>query len=140
MNFRAHFRSMSLFARLASALALMGVVLCSAYAAEQISVTMVSGNAASCHPHYYYRIDANGKEWPVTIQFTVRPKNGTATTQSFPLPVSVKGQSKTVRAVKVLYQSRKGFIGQDSFTYRRITADPTDPQSGKEFTVAVTVR
>lgn len=130
-----------MFARFASAIALVGAVACSAYAAEQISITMVSGSAATCNSNsYYYRIDANGKEWPVTIQFTARPKSGTATTQSFSIPVSVKGQSKTVRAVKVFYQSRKGFVGQDSFTYRRITADPTDPESGKEFMVAVTVR
>jgi hypothetical protein len=41
--------------------------------------------------------------------------------------------------VKVFYQSKAGFSGQDFFTYRRVTADPTDPNSGKEFTVAVTV-
>ena len=138
MNCRTKAVSMVGLAKFAVAFIFLAGILCTAYAAEQISVTARSGESLPCHT--YYRVDANGKEWPVTIQFTARPKNGTATTQSFSFPISVKGQSKTVRAVKVFYQSRKGFMGQDSFTYRRITADPTDPESGKEFTVAVTVR
>jgi hypothetical protein len=52
----------------------------------------------------------------------------------------VNGQVKNVHAVRVFYKSKPGFVGQDSFTYRRITADPTDTDSGKEYTVAVTVR
>lgn len=141
MNFRRHFGSMSLLARFTTAAAFMVAILCGAHAAEHIAATVGSGgNLSACHDQFYYRVDAKGKEWPVTIQFTARPKNGAATTRSFSIPVSVNGQSKTVRAVKVYYQSRKGFIGQDSFTYRRITADPTDSDSGKEFTVAVTVR
>jgi hypothetical protein len=125
-------------AKLAAAFIPLIGILCSAYAAEQISVTARSGEQLPCHT--YYRVDANGKEWPVTIQFTARPKNGTATTQSFSRPVSVNGQLKNVRAVKVFYTSKPGFLGQDSFTYRRVTSDPTDPDNGKEFTVAVTVR
>jgi hypothetical protein len=125
-------------AKFAAAFLMIAGIFCCAYAAEQISVTARSGESLPCHS--YYRVDANGKEWPVTIQFIARPKNGTASTQSFSMPVSVNGQSKTVRAVKVFYQSKAGFIGQDSFTYRRVTADPTDPNNGKEFTVAVTVR
>jgi hypothetical protein len=138
MNAQASLGMKNLSVKLTAVVVFVAVVVCSAVAAEQISVTAQSGVPLPCHS--YYRVDANGKEWPVTIQFTSRPKNGTATTQTFSQPVSVNGQSKTVRAVKVFYQSKNGFIGQDSFTYRRITADPTDPNRGKEFTVAVTVR
>ena len=138
MNSRIDETPTNIFARLAVTLFLVVGFFCSAYAAEQISVTARSGEQLPCHS--YYRVDAKGKEWPVTIQFTARPKNGTAATQSFSRPVSVNGQVKNVRAVKVFYKSKPGFIGQDSFTYRRTTADSTDPDNGKEFTVAVTVR
>ena len=138
MNSQAHDTRTNLFAKLASALFLAISIICSAYAAEQISVTAHSGETLPCHS--YYRVDANGKEWPVTIHFTARPKNGTASTQSSSRPVSVNGQVKNVHAVRVFYKSKPGFVGQDSFTYRRITADPTDTDSGKEYTVAVTVR
>jgi len=128
-----------------SALGRLGAVLlfaigliCSAYAAEQISVTARSGEELPCH--VYYRVDANGKEWPVTIRFTSRPQNGTVTTRAVARPVAVNGQTKSVHAVRVVYKSKSGFIGQDSFTYRRVTSDPTDPDNGKEYTVAVTVR
>jgi hypothetical protein len=138
MSNRIEFAPMNIFAKIAVAFVSFMAVLCCAYAAEQISVTARSGEQLPCHT--YYRVDAKGKEWPVTIQFTARPKNGSVTTQSFARPVSVNGEAKTVRAVRVFYTSKKGYVGQDSFTYRRITADPTDPESGKEFTVAVTVR
>jgi len=124
--------------RLGAALFLAVGLIGLAYAAEQIAVTARSGEELPCH--VYYRVDANGKEWPVTIRFTSRPKNGTATTRAVARPVSVNGQTKSVHAVRVVYRSKTGFIGQDSFTYRRVTADPTDPDNGKEYTVAVTVR
>jgi hypothetical protein len=138
MNTRIDDMPKSIFLRVVGAVILAIGILCSAYAAEQLSVTARSGEPLPCH--VYYRVDANGKEWPVTIQFTSRPKNGTATTQTVSRPVSINGQSKIVRAVRVFYQSKKGFVGEDNFSYRRITADPTDPDRGKEYAVAVTVR
>jgi hypothetical protein len=115
-------------------------ILCSAYAAIQLRMIATSGKEEACGRQGYYRVDANGKEWPVTIQYTMQPKNGTATTRVGSGIVSVHGQVKTVRLARVIYQSRAGFSGYDSFTYRRVTADPTDPDNGKEYTVAVTVR
>jgi hypothetical protein len=138
MTGRIEVKPATVFWKFATALVFIASVLCRAYAAEQISVTASSGVQLPCHS--YYRVDAKGKEWPITIQFTARPKNGTAATQSFSRPVSVNGQVKTVRAVKVFYQSKKGFVGQDTFSYRRISGDPTDPDNNKEYTIAVTVR
>ena len=127
----------NVFTKLAVALVVLVGVLCGAYAQELFSARSGIQHAG----HFdYYRVDAKGKEWPVTIQFTAKPKNGTVTTLAFTRPASVNGEVKTVRAVKVLYQSKQGFFGEDNFTFRRITADPTDPDSGKEYTVAVTVR
>jgi hypothetical protein len=139
MNSRIVDTPTNVFAKLAAALIVTVGILCSAYAAQQISISASSGQEASCG-HQFYRIDANGKEWPVTIQFTAQPKNGTASTKVSSASIPVKGQVRTVRMVQVVYKSKAGFSGYDSFTYRRITADPTDPNNGKEFTVAVTVR
>ena len=128
------------FARLGAGLVFAVATLRSA-CAEQISYTVKSGVASECHAGGHWRVDANGKEWPVAIQYLERPKNGTVTTR---VTTGVRplrdGQQKTVHLAQVIYQSRKGFVGEDSFTYRRTTADPTDPRNGHEYTVAVTVR
>lgn len=129
-----------IFATLAAAGILTLTILSSAYAAIQLRLSASSGQEQACAREGYYRVDANGKEWPVTIQYTTPPKNGTATTRVSSGIVSVHGQVKTVRLARVIYQSRAGFSGYDSFTYRRVTADPTDPDNGKEYAVAVTVR
>jgi hypothetical protein len=114
----------------------------SAYAAQQVSINAKSGEAKECtHGCGHWRVDANGKDWPVTIEYLTRPANGTVRTKLFPYPKKLRnGEVKTVRVSQVIYQSRKGFVGQDSFTYRRTTADPTDPDNGREYAVAVTVR
>ena len=138
MTVRISHMRRSALGRLGAALLLAVGLVGIACAAEQIVVTARSGEELPCH--VYYRVDANGKEWPVTIRFTTRPTNGTATTRAVARPVSINGQTKSVRAVRVVYRSKSGFIGQDSFTYRRVTADPTDPDNGKEYAVAVTVR
>ena len=112
----------------------------SAYAV-QVSYTAKSGVPTGvCHDGGHWQVDRNGKEWPVTIQYLARPKNGTATTRVSTGVRSVYGVSRPVHLTQVIYQSRKGFVGEDSFTYRRITADPTDRLSGTEYAVAVTVR
>jgi hypothetical protein len=86
------------------------------------------------------RVDAKGKNWPVKVQYTLRPTNGTVRTQVAERAMTLRnGEIKTVRVTQVIYQSRKGFVGQDNFTYRRISGDPTDPDNNKEYTIAVTV-
>jgi hypothetical protein len=128
----------TLFAKIAIAFALIVAVLGSAYAAM---IVAKSGQPIEVCGGGHWRVDANGKEWPVTIQIVTRPRNGTATPQvASGSRVLRNGQTRTVRLARVVYQSRKGFVGEDSFTYRRITADPTDTQNGREYAVAVTVR
>jgi len=141
MNGRFDETRRGMFARFAGALVFTVGIRFSAFAAPLVSYTAKSGVPTECHAGGYWRVDANGKVWPVTIQFMARPKNGTATAQVTTGQRPLRnGEVKTVRLTQVIYQSRKGFVGEDSFTYRRITADPTDPNNGKEYTVAVTVR
>jgi len=140
MNSRTDDTRTNVFAKLVAALFLVVGIICSAYAAIPLHIDVSSGAADACFPKGFYRVDANGKEWPVTIEYTDRPKHGTATTKVSSAIVSVRGQVKTVRLTQVIYQSKAGYGGYDSFTFRRVTADPTDTNSGKEYTVAVTVR
>ena len=79
-----------------------------------------------------------GREWPVSIKVTQPPAHGTISTQIVPQVVTVRGQSRTVHATQVVYHSKQGFIGEDKFTYLRLTNDPTDPNNGS-ITISVTV-
>lgn len=130
----------TMLAKLAAVFILVVGVLCVAHAAVETAksgqpIEVMGGMGG------YWHVDANGKEWPVSIEVVSRPKNGHVTTQISSGQRALKnGQVKTVRLAHVVYQSNKGFIGDDSFTYRRTTADPTDPNNGREVTIAVTVR
>jgi hypothetical protein len=127
--------------KIAAALVLFIGIICSAHAATTF-LTVKSGQAkeiCSCGGHW--RVDANGKVWPVTIQVVTPPQNGAVSSKVSSGSRTLKnGQKMTVRLTSVVYQSRKGYVGQDSFTYRHVSADPTDPNNGKEYTVAVTVK
>jgi hypothetical protein len=139
MSYRSHFGSQNIPAKLAMAVAIATMVLGSAWAAMTASVTAQSGVPLYCHA--YWRVDAQGREWPVSIQFLSRPANGTVRAQVTSEPRALRnGTTKTVRVAHLVYQSRKGFVGQDMFTYRRVSGDPTDPDNNKEYTIAVTVR
>ena len=129
-----------LLAKVIAALVLFFGILCSAHAS--MSLVVKSGEAKEiCNCGGHWRVDNNGKVWPVSIQVVSPPKNGTVTTRASSGQRKLRnGEAKTVRLTSVVYQSRKGYVGEDSFTYRRVTADPTDPDNGKEYTVAVTVR
>jgi len=41
---------------------------------------------------------------------------------------------------EVVYQSKKGFVGEDSFKLLRVSGDPSDPYKNEEVTIAVTVQ
>jgi hypothetical protein len=107
--------------------------------AKAVSVTARSGEPHPCLWHY--RVDAQGREWPVSIRVTVPPSNGKVTSRIIPRTVRLQnGHERVVHATQVVYQSKNGFVGQDSFTYLRITKDPTDPDNNRDYTISVTVR
>jgi hypothetical protein len=129
----------TMLAKLAAVFMLVVAVPCVAHAAW--AVTAKSGQPIEVMGGGHFRVDANGKEWPVSAEILTPPKNGHVTTQISSGQRTLKnGQVRTVRLARVVYQSNKGFVGEDSFTYRYISADPTDPYNSKEITVAVTVR
>lgn len=126
-----------------AALVLFFGILCAAHAGGgNTSLVVKSGEAKEiCKCGGHWRVDASGKVWPVSIEVVSPPKNGAVTTRTSSGQRKLRnGEAKTVRLTSVVYQSKKGYVGEDSFTYRRVTADPTDPDNGKVYTVAVTVR
>ena len=47
---------------------------------------------------------------------------------------------KTIKGVAVYYQSKSGFVGSDSFSYRRLNADKADDRFNAEVAYSVTVK
>jgi len=73
---------------------------------------------------YAYPSQFQGNPIPYTIKSGTSPKHGTVSIE--------RGSYET----KVFYQSAKGYVGQDSFQYVRVS----DDKFGGTYTVAVTVR
>ena len=73
---------------------------------------------------YAYPSQFQGTPIPYTIKAGTGPKHGTVSIE--------RGSYET----KVFYQSAKGYVGDDSFQYVRVS----DDKYGGTYTVAVTVR
>ncbi|HTO61985.1 MAG TPA: hypothetical protein VMM15_12095 [Bradyrhizobium sp.] len=140
MNIEHRALSASLSRRFVLSFAVLVAAFREARAAMTIAVTAQSGVPFRC-TRSDWRVDAQGKEWPVTLQYTARPAHGSVHTEVSLQPKALRnGTIKTVHVADWVYQSKKGYVGEDSFTYRHVTADPTDTRNGNEYTVAVTVR
>jgi hypothetical protein len=87
------------------------------------------------------RFDNEGHSYPVNISVTAPPAHGTVQTRVRTLPRRQRdGSTHMVRETQVIYQSKKGYTGDDTFTYRRVSTDPSDPRNNQELTIQVTVR
>lgn len=87
--------------------------------------------------------------YPIVIEILDAPTNGTLTTEPknrVIRPVAPRGGQqplqcvgKTATGLAIFYRSKPGFIGQDSFKYRRSSpGDPRDPNAGDiSYTVEV---
>ena len=117
-----------------------------ALAAED-SATVASGEKSELTTHMRY--DMRCQATPVAIKIVAPPANGTVTTEPKSIVVpsesdrGLKQQSpcvgKTVEGVAIYYQSKPGFVGQDSFRYQRL--NPRDPgdKFNQEVSYTVTV-
>ena len=86
----------------------------------------------------------------VEVTVLVAPENGTVTTEptDYIVPAVNRGGvqqppqcvGKSMRGVAVFYQSKPGFVGEDSFRYRRVNADKTDDRFNAEVSYTVTVK
>ena len=96
------------------------------------------------------RYDRECRPSRVEIKVVTAPTNGTLTSEPKDLVVpaqNAKGEKqpsqcvgKTIQGVAVFYQSKPGFVGEDSVRYRRFNpADPKD-RFNAEFTFTITVK
>jgi len=89
---------------------------------------------------------------PARVEITVlaAPQNGAVTTEptDYIVPEVNRGGvkqpaqcvGKSMRGVAVFYQSKPGFVGEDSFRYRRLNADKADDRFNAEVSYTVTVK
>jgi hypothetical protein len=112
------------------------------------SATVQSGVESRLAQHMRYVKDCEPVR--VVIKILVAPKNGTLTTQPADLTVPPKNGAgevqpaecvgKTVPGLVIFYQSNPGFVGQDSFKYRRYSPSLPNDRFDTEITYTVTVQ
>jgi hypothetical protein len=111
------------------------------------TATVESGVKAEITTHMRY--DSRCQSTRVTIRIVAAPANGTVTSEpkTIVVPASDRGMQqqspcvgKTMEGVAVYYQSKPGFVGQDSFRYQRL--NPRDPGDlfNKEISYTITVK
>jgi hypothetical protein len=90
------------------------------------------------------RYDTQCRSNPVSIKVRQAPANGTVTAEPKSFAVRAEPErgipqqghcvGKTVEGVAIYYESKPGFVGQDSFRYQRL--NPRDP--GDRFNAEIT--
>jgi hypothetical protein len=88
------------------------------------SITVHSGVQASAGHHRSSLVRGVANPVPYSIRLVTPPKSGKATI--------ARGSERT----NIYYQSKPGFVGQDSFQYVRVS----DDRFAGTYTVAVTVK
>jgi hypothetical protein len=112
------------------------------------SATVASGVKSQITTHMRY--DNQCKPSRVVIKVLAAPANGSVTSE--PKGIVVQAQSargvqqssqcigKTVPGVAIYYQSKPGFVGQDSFRYRRFNPDNDADRFNADISYTVTVK
>jgi hypothetical protein len=112
------------------------------------SATVPSGVKSQITTHMSF--DAECKPYRVVIEILTAPTNGTLTTEPKDIVVPAvtlrAGQQpsqcvgKTIMGVAISYQSKAGFVGQDSFKYHRSTPDRPQDRSSGDISYTITVK
>jgi heat shock protein HslJ len=122
-------------------------LLAAANGAQAASAIVPTGVRSLITTHMSY--DGQCRPYRVIIEILTAPTNGTLTSEPKDIvvppetpragPQSSQCIGKTVTGAAIFYQPKAGFLGQDSFKYRRSTPDrPGDPAAG-EISYTVTV-
>jgi hypothetical protein len=82
---------------------------------------------------------SQGHEWPVTITVISPPTRGKVTTQFAIGPNRTSNGTRIGNGTVVYYQSAPGYIGMDTFTYKRTSEDETDPLNANTYTMTIDV-
>jgi PAN domain len=103
-----------------------------------LNCTAQTGMETRCTSHL--RIDGEQRERAISIAVTTPPANGEVITKVIEEAAKMNdGRTFNGHAAVIFYRSKPSFIGQDSFTYRRVSDDPADPNNGA-YTMRVTVK
>lgn len=91
------------------------------------------------HNRYTQRL---GGDLPISITLISPPAHGTISTKGGTalLTFPNAGVTRVSSVTNVFYQSAPGYVGQDSFTYRRTSPDPNDPLNARTYTVTIYVK
>jgi hypothetical protein len=104
-------------------------------AATAQTLTAASGIKTLVAQHQ--RHDAQCHFFTITIRVASPPAHGKLAVQRE--RVAVEGQCGAGAGVKVYYQSTRGFVGEDSFSYLRTSNDGSDRLNG-EVSKTISVR
>ena len=100
-----------------------------------------SGELSRVNRHNRYTA-ALGGDLPISITIISPPAHGTISTQVGKAPWTFPnaGVTRISSVTSVFYQSVPGYVGQDSFTYKRTSPDPNDPLNANTYTVTIYVK
>lgn len=131
--------------RIVLSLAVLGLLSGSALAE---SAMVASGVKSLITRHWHF--DGQCRSSRIIIKVVEPPANGKVTSQAHRVTVpatSPRGGAqnsqcigKSVQGVAVYYQSRAGFVGQDSFRYVRLNPNDAGDRSSGEIGYTITVR
>jgi hypothetical protein len=117
-----------------------------AWTVELEMATVASGVNSEIKTHWRY--DRECRATRIDIRILAAPANGTAS--SAPKKLVVPAESprggkqscagKTIEGVAVYYQSKPGFVGQDSFRYLRFNPNNAADRLNGEITYTITVK
>lgn len=99
--------------------------------------TLVIPSGAMMRVNQHNRHDQN-HDWPIAITIVTPPAHGKVTTQEgMALLRLPQGGERNSAVTQVFYQSDTGYTGMDSFTYKRVSTDASDPRNDNIYTVNV---
>jgi len=112
------------------------------------SATVESGVKSQIASHVRY--NSRCQSSPVRIRITAEPENGTVTSETESIVVPAQSDrgipqqtpcvGKTVDGVVVYYQSKPGFVGEDSFRYQRLNPRDAGDPFNTEIRYTITVK
>jgi hypothetical protein len=112
------------------------------------SATVGSGAKSQITTHMRYDRECGASR--VEIKFLKAPEHGAMTYASKPIVVAAKFArggaqpeqciGKTMEGVAVYYQSKPGFAGQDSFSYRRFNPNDDKDRFNADISYTITVK
>ncbi len=128
-----------------SALAMILVGLSTGVASAQV-FTVASGVRTRIVQHWSTEEACHARH--LTGRVTVPPEHGKVTVQEDRVVIPAHNAAghaqtcvgKAVRGMSVYYQSARGFVGEDRFSYLRLNADDAGDRANGEVSRTVTVR